>query len=121
LDVVGASLLKGFLLSLSKNPVMVDIKEGLLLVGVVRVPFWMKPGVLVGSDGSFETREISDEEDCTTCCFNVCPLWVVSFKDVSLLIRGGSRGVRRPAAVLRGGIDGRIWVVMNGILRDNRH
>jgi len=44
-----------------------------------------------------------------------------SFRDVSLLIRGGSRGVRRPATVLRGGIDGRIWVVMNGILRDNRH
>jgi len=46
-----------------------------------------------------------------------------SFRDVSLLIRGGSRGVRRPATVLRGGIDGRIWVVINGngILRDNRH
>jgi len=83
----------------------------------------MKPGVLVGSDGSFETREISDEEDCTTCCFNVCPLWVVSLKDVPLLVGGGSRGVRRPATVLRGGIDGMIWVVMNGngTLRDNRH
>jgi len=125
LDDLGASLLKSFLFSFSENPVVVDIVEGLLVVGILRVPFWMKPGVLVGSDGTLKTREIGDEEgdeeDCTTCCFNVCPLWVVSFKDVSLLIRGGSRGVRRPATVLRGGIDGRIWVVIDGILRDNRH
>ena len=83
MDDLGASLLKGFLLSLSKNPVMVGIKEGLLVVGVVRVSFWMKPGVLVGSDGSFETREISDEEDCTPCFLNVGSFWEVGSAPVT--------------------------------------
>ena len=50
----------------------------------------MKPGVFVGSDGTLETREIGDEEDCTPCFLNVGSFWVVSFKDVPLLVRGGS-------------------------------
>ena len=69
---------------------VVDIVESLLVVGILRVPFWMKPGVFVGSDGTLETREIGDEEDCTPCFLNVGSFWVVSFKDVPLLVRGGS-------------------------------
>ena len=69
---------------------VVDIVESLLVVGILSVPFWMKPGVFVGSDGTLKAREISDDEDCTTCFFNVGSFWAVCFKDVPLLVRGGS-------------------------------
>ena len=100
---------------------VVRLVERSLVVRVVRVSQGVVPRSLIGSDGTLKARKISDDEDSTTCLLNVGSFWEVGFKDVPLLIRDGSRGVRRPATVLRGGIDGRIWVVMNGILRDNRH
>jgi hypothetical protein len=90
LDDLGASLLKSFLLSFSEDPVVVGIVERLLVVGIIRVPIGAVPGGFVGSDRTLKTREISDDEDCTSCFLNVGSFWEVGFKDVPLLVRGGS-------------------------------
>ncbi len=69
---------------------VVGIIERSLIVRVVRVPQGVVPRSFVGSDGTLKAREISDDEDCTTCFFNVGSFWAVCFKDVPLLVRGGS-------------------------------
>ncbi len=68
---------------------VVGIVESLLVVMIFRVPQGVIPRSFLDSDGTLKAREISDE-DCTTCFFNVGSFWAVCFKDVPLLVRGGS-------------------------------
>jgi hypothetical protein len=88
---LGASSSKAsFLFSFSEDPVVVGIVERLLVVRIFRVPKGVVPRSFVDSDGTLKAREISDDEDCTTCLFNVGSFWAVGLKDVPLLVRGGS-------------------------------
>jgi len=82
--------LKCFLFSFSEDPVVVGLVERSLVVRVVRVSPGVVPRSFVGSDGTLKARKISDDEDSTTCLFNVGSFWAVCFKDVPLLVRGGS-------------------------------
>jgi hypothetical protein len=82
--------LKCSLLSFSEDPVVIRLVERSLVVWVVRVSPRAVPRSFVGSDGTFKARKISDDEYSTTCLFNLGSFWTVCFKDVPLLVRGGS-------------------------------
>jgi hypothetical protein len=90
LNDLGSLFLKCFLLCFSEDPVVVRLVERSLVVWVVRVSPGVVPRSFVGSDGTLKARKISDDEDSTTCLFNVGSFWTVCFKGVPLLVRGGS-------------------------------
>ena len=69
---------------------VVRLVERSLVVWVVRVSPGVVPRGFVGSDGTLKARKVSDDEDSTAYLFNVGSFWAVCFKDVPLLVRGGS-------------------------------
>jgi len=90
LNDLGSFFLKCFLFSFNEDPVVVVLVERSLVVWVVRVSPGVVPRSFLNSDGTPKARKMSDDEDSTTCLFNVGSFWTVCFKDVPLLVRGGS-------------------------------